>query len=720
MVSKIITQRPETSTVSSGNASHSTVSSHKQYISKLISDLHKQVNCFQAGQNSHCVSEWTKLTSDQEILDMVKGYTIELHEEPPLSGTRSNYQFSTTEEQVIELEISKLITKKVIIPSYHEVGEFISPIFLCPKKDDTHRMILNLKHLNTCVDNYHFKMDTLWSVIKLMTPSCFMARIDLKDAYYSVPVASSSQKLLKLSWKGQLYQYTCLPNGLSSCPRKFTKLLKPVFAVLRKKGHVSSGYIDDSYLQGTTFHDCARNVVDTVELFSKLGLVAHPEKSVFEPTQILEFLGFLLNSILMRISLTPQKVEKVQNACISLLRKANKVLIREVSRVIGLIVATFPGVMFGPLYYRGLEHDKTHALKLSHGNFDSNMHLSQAAIAELQWWVKSLPTSYNEINHGIPDIIINTDASLIGWGGVFKDITCGGHWSLSEQTLHINCLELLAVLNTLESFQMFVENQHVKVLIDNTTAVACVTHMGTSHSDLCNNITKRIWEWCITHHVWLSAAHIPGCENTAADRESRKLRDETEWMLNKSVFDTIVARMHLNPCVDLFASRHNHQVEQYVSYQPDPQATAVDAFSLNWKNYDVFYAFPPFSLITQVLQQIQDQCATGLLIVPDWPTQIWYPKLMRMLIGHPVLIPPLQKLLYLPYNLQKIHPLHQKMLLLACHLSGDVCKTKIFQQRLPNISSNHGEQPHRNSTTPISNSGRFSVIPEGYIQFQLL
>ena len=696
------------------------VSSHKQYVANLITDLHQKVNCFEAGRISQCIDEWRKITSDPEILDVVSGYTIELMEGPPPHINQSNYELTSFDEKIVDLEISKLVAKKVIVPSCHERGEVISPIFVCPKKDGSHRMILNLKRLNTYVEYHHFKMDTLWSVIKLITPNCFMACIDLKDAYYCVPVSPSSQKLLKFMWKGQLYQYTCLPNGLSSCPRKFTKLLKPVYTVLRKKGHVSSGYIDDAYLQGNTYGDCACNVVDTVDLFSTLGLVVHPDKSVFEPTQSLEFLGFLLNSILMRITLTSQKVEKIQSACASLLNKSSRVSIRNVSRVIGLLVSSFPGVMFGPLYYRALERDKVQALKSSRGHFDSYMSLSQNAIEELQWWIASLPTAYNEINHGTPDIVINTDASLTGWGGVLNERTCGGHWSLAEQTFHINYLELLAVLYVLQSFQASLVNKHVMALIDNTTAVSCITHMGTSHSDLCNSITKTIWEWCIANHIWLSAAHIPGIENTGADTESRKLRDETEWMLDSSVFNNVLKTLHLTPDVDLFASRLNHQVVKYISYQPDPQAIAVDAFLINWKDYDVFYAFPPFSLITQVLQKIQNQCATGLLIVPDWPTQTWYPKLMRMLVNYPVLIPPGEKLLHLPYKPTKVHPLHKTMWLLACHLSGDVLKTKEFQSQLPSISSSHGEPLHKSSTAPTSNNGRFSVIPEGFIQFHLL
>ena len=241
--------------------------------------------------------------------------------------------------------------------------------------------------------------------------------------------------------------------------------------------------------------------------------------------------------------------------------------------------------------------------------------------------------------------------------------------------------------------------------------------MGTSHSDPCNRITKLIWEWCIANHIWISSAHIPGIEKVGADTESCKLRDETEWMLNHSVFNRILERLQLSPDIDLFASRLNYQIERYVSYQPDPKAVAVDALLVNWEDYDVFYAFPPFSLITQVLQKIQRQRVTGLLIVPDWPTQIWYPKLMRMLINYPLLIPPAEKLLQLPYNPMKVHPLHQTMWLLACHLSGDVLKTRVFQSQLPSTSSSHGEPLCKNSTALTSDNGRCSVIPEGFIQF---
>ena len=140
-----------------------------------------------------------------------------------------------------------------------------------------------------------------------------MASIDLKDAYYSIPVAKEDRKFLMFQWKGT-YQFTCLSNGLSSAPRIFTKILKPVFAHLRSLGHICMSHIDDSLLIGYDYKLCENNIVDSVSLFSQLGFVAHPEKSVLQSTQSIEFLGFVIDSVKMTVKLLPHKVAK-SNQC---------------------------------------------------------------------------------------------------------------------------------------------------------------------------------------------------------------------------------------------------------------------------------------------------------------------------------------------------------------------------------------------------------------------
>ena len=158
--------------------------------------------------------------------------------------------FNPCEIAFLYSEIERLLSMGVIVKSEPEQGQFLSNVFLRPKKNGSFRLILNLRELNKNVTYRHFKMDTLDNCINLMSPNCFMASLDLRDAYYSVPIAPSRQKYLKFRLGDNLYNFTCLPNGLASAPRTFTKLLKPVFAKLRQSNHASSGYLDDSFLVG--------------------------------------------------------------------------------------------------------------------------------------------------------------------------------------------------------------------------------------------------------------------------------------------------------------------------------------------------------------------------------------------------------------------------------------------------------------------------------------
>ena len=209
------------------------VTQFEAFIPTLIAYLVAQTSCFKSGRLEKFVHCWQKITSDTEILQYIEFDTnIEFDTKPCQTHPPAVKCFSAEENAIISKEVANLLKKAVVVETSHEPGEFISSVFVRPKKDGSHRMILNLKNLNKHVQYNHFKMDTLQSVISLMTPNCYMASVDLKDAYYCVHIAASHQKYLKFEWGGKLYQFTCFPNGLAFCPRKFTKLMKPAYAVL--------------------------------------------------------------------------------------------------------------------------------------------------------------------------------------------------------------------------------------------------------------------------------------------------------------------------------------------------------------------------------------------------------------------------------------------------------------------------------------------------------
>ena len=147
-------------------------------------------------------------------------------------------------------------------------------------------------------------------------------------------------------------------------------------------------------------------------------------------------------------------------------------------------------------------------------------------------------------------------------------------------------------------------------MIDNTTAVARINHIGTNHSLSYNQITHAIWNWCISNKIWINAAHIPGRENVVANHESRRVNLDAEWKLDSSLLQTALSELECSPTIDLFASRLSAQLPRYVSVRPDPIAVEIDAFSLCWKD-KTFNAFTPFSILRRCFRRCKRTKAQG-------------------------------------------------------------------------------------------------------------
>ena len=378
----------------------------------IITYLKEKIKSFQGGNLKNYLNVWKEITSDQSILKTVGGLDLDSEE---INFTNKNKHLTHVDKQEeMGTEINTLIKKSVIEKSNHESGEFISPIFL-RKKREGFRLILNLKELNQYLDTIHFKMDTIYSVKDLITPNCFMSSIDLKDAYYTVPIQEDYQKYFKFIFQGNLFNFTCLPNGFCHGPRKFTKLLKPVLAQLRRLDHVIAAYIDDMLNIGEDYNDCVRNVADTILWFDKLGFHIHPEKSKFIPSQEITFLGFVINSVDMTIKITTEKKLEIKNICDSVLKNPWHT-IRTISSMIGKMTASFPGVRYRPLHYRNL---KSVALKNNNkGNFDKKMKISSLGVKDINWWINNIMDAFAFINLGNPELCIETDACNTGWGAI--------------------------------------------------------------------------------------------------------------------------------------------------------------------------------------------------------------------------------------------------------------------------------------------------------------
>ncbi|VDI01522.1 Hypothetical predicted protein [Mytilus galloprovincialis] len=113
------------------------------------------------------------------------------------------------------------------------------------------------------------------------------------------------------------------------------------------------------------------------------------------------------------------------------------------------------------------------------------------------------------------------------------------------------------------------------------------------------------------------------------------------------------------------------------------------------------YLFPPFSLLSRCIFKIREDGARGVVIAPFWQTQTWFPRLMQLLTDNPIVLPKNKKILNLPHDPQSVHPLHKKMKLIACPVSGVASENEDFLKKQPTYSCRLGNQVQRNSTKCI-------------------
>ena len=180
------------------------------------------------------------------------------------------------------------------------------------------------------------------------------------------------------------------------------------------------GYIDDILLMAEIPEQLSQVVADTVALLRALGLIIRDTKSATTPSQIAKCLGFILNSKNTTISMIPEKADIVRSKCHSLVQIQGPAQIREVASVLGLMVSSFAGVYYRPLFYRSLENIKTDALQVNGWDLEGKVTLSPLSKQDLLWWIIIVDQYTQTITPQIPHVTLTSDIVLMCWGAVIE------------------------------------------------------------------------------------------------------------------------------------------------------------------------------------------------------------------------------------------------------------------------------------------------------------
>ena len=375
---------------------------------------------------------------------------------------------------------------------------------------------------------------------------------------------------------------------------------------------------------------------------------------------------------------------------------------RAIARLVGKMNATSRVIPPAPLFYCHLQMALSEALNSNSLCYETQISFSPYSREELKWWDNHMVkwNGKSLLSKEI-DMIIDSDASLMGWGAVCQNQWSGGPWSQSESQMHINCLELLAATLVVQTFLKHKTRLSVLLRLDNTSAVAYINNLGGTVSPELVDLAKTLWMWCLERNIYITPQHLPGAQNHIADAKSRTMVELSDWKLNPILFKRIVNLF--GPIeVDLFASCLTAQCPVYFSWRPDPYAAATDAFLQDWSQIRGS-ANPLWSLIGRVLSQVRVQQAYIILVAPVWKTQPWYPLLLGMLRAYPYLIRHHQ--IMLNRDSESLSPQ-----LAVWPISGRDTESMSFQSKLHPSCSNPGELRQIGLTTHSSESSIACVI----------
>ena len=575
------------------------------------------------------INDWRSIDAPEHVLNWIcNGVPLPIQISVKPFHLR-NHKLSKVQSSFISQEIKRLQRIGAIeVCTYAPVG--INPLGCVPKKNNKLRLITDLRHINEHIKAPKFRNEDIQVTLDLVERNDACITADLKDCFFHIKVNEVYRDLLGFQWNNTFYRWKVLPFGLNISPYYCNKILRPVIHYLRSLDLRVQVFVDDFWLCATEakIADHKDLLIHTLQ---DLGWIINWEKSSLVPSTTKEYLGWIVDSELLQVQATASRVKKLKRSLTKILNK-QYITARQLARVAGQCVAMTTAVLPGKMMLRGVYH-----LLRTKDSWDSMLILNKRAEADLQWWKDSI-TAWNgrPIKKQMVDLQLETDASKIGWGARLLDKEASGTWSHYMSNQPSNVRELMAILLALLSFRDSVENKNVQVLTDNISALANLNKFG-GPTLILTNISRALWNVAIKYNVNLSARHLSGRLNVEADRLSR-IPDMYDWMLHPGMFK-MIDRKYGPHTVDRFANLHNTQLQRYNSRFMDPFCEGVDALAQqNW-HQENNYCNPPWRLIPQVLDIVTAQNAVATLLIPMWKSQPWYPKLRKMLVEQPMLLP---------------------------------------------------------------------------------
>ena len=412
------------------------------------------------------------------------------------------------------------------------------PVGVIPKKHSSDwRTIYHLSYSQGNSINDHIakdpyslsyvRVDDAIHILQSLGKGAFMAKTDLKSAFRLIPIHPDDWNLLGILWKSQYYVDMYLPFGLRSAPLIFNQLSDGLEWILKNSYGLQRviHILDDFFIAERSRLACLTSFSTLLRVFMSLRAPVVASKTI-GPSQEIEFMGIVLDSIRMEARLPQDKLSRTY-ALLNSFKKRRSVRLVELQSLIGTLQFACKVVVPGRTFLQ-------RAINLTKG-VPSRFHhirLNEEFFRDLDMWTVFL-SKWNGRSLFLessatptPDLELYTDAAgSVGFGGYFQGKWFQGHWPPHmllnrERGISIDWQELFPIVVACAIWHPLFKGKRLQFWCDNESVVAII-NSGHSKAPLIMELVRKLVLLSMEHNFLVRARHVPGVSNEIADALSR-------------------------------------------------------------------------------------------------------------------------------------------------------------------------------------------------------
>ena len=599
---------------------------------------------------------------------MKNGYALPFEKLPGVYE-ESNNKSAALHIDFVQKTISGL--ERIGVISYvQQKPTCVSPLTVVEKSDSHGKKKLRLcwdgsRHVNNCLKEQKVTLAHLQRALELTEEDDFQTVYDLKSAYHHVKVLEEHRQYLGASittesGEKQYFVFNYMPFGLGSAVHCITKIFKPMSAYFHLQGIRHTVFIDDGRFLSDSANSAEQNREKVYDTLQKAGWILEQTKSDKEgdSSQVKEYLGFVIDTHRMTVSLTTEKKILLKETVSNLIQKVgSNVKVKELAKCAGRMIAAEPALGRLPIISARPIYNEIEP-QVEEKGWNCSVEVSRAVGESLKFFLDSIDkfdhtvirTKSNEMSvlsiigppsgylkrkvlpqhrvFGNPEIWAGDASSFAVCAYTVtgaENIYFRGKLSEQERDFSSGHRELITVSQALEFYKEKFgpkEEETTIYWLTDSENMATFLNKGSGKIPIqmeVFEIMKKLRELKFRIepiHLLREDPRIKIADNGS------KIQDTDNWSVDWETFQRLNSEWQFT--IDMFADDQNKKCDLFYSNFWCPETRGIDAFSQNWDN-ETAWICPPVKEIIRVVRKIRLHKMSGVLIVPEWPASEFWP-----------------------------------------------------------------------------------------------